>query len=289
MIISNYTQSRGNKLKRISIPEINEPERIKVLWIQAMTFENNKKNIVSKRHRHSFFEIHFTLSGQIKYECEKRNFCLINEGEFVLFSPKAQHTVAECKDKPVRLSVTFVLDEAGYLYNEISNKEFYKGSITKNIKSDIEEILRETEHRDFFSRTIIKNRILDLICEISRSVGLSEAGETAERDSDMRVDMIKQYINDNKNILLTCKDVAEQCHFNVKYINRVFKNKTGETLLEYIHKVKIRDAEQLLDNEKLSLEKISRRLGFANEYYFNSFFKRYTGVAPGQYRKLKIK
>lgn len=289
MIISNYTQSRGNKLKRISIPEINEPEWIKVLWIQSMTFENNKKNTGLKRHRHSFFEMHFTLSGQIKYECEKGNFCLISEGEFVLFSPKVQHTVTEYIDKPVRLSVTFVMNENGYLYNELSSKEFYKGSITKNMIFDIEEILKETEHRDIFSQTVIKNRILNLICEISRCVGLSEVGEVTERDGDVRVDMIKQYINDNKNILLTCKDVAEQCHFNVKYINRVFKNKTGETLLEYIHKVKIRDAEQLLDNEKLSLEKISRRLGFANEYYFNSFFKRYTGIAPGQYRKLKNK
>ncbi len=289
MIISNYTQSRGNKLKRISIPEINEPEWIKVLWIQAMAFESNKKTINSKRHRHSFFEIHFTLSDKITYECEKGNFYTINEGEFVLFSPKTQHTVSEHSNNPVRLSVTFVLEENGYLYNELSNKEYYKGSITKKMVSNIEEILKEIEHRDFFSQTVIKNRIFDLICEISRSVGLSEAGEAAERDSDMRVDMIKQYISDNKNILLTCKDVAEQCHFNVKYINRVFKNKTGETLLEYIHKVKIRDAEQLLDNEKLSLEKISRQLGFANEFYFNSFFKRYTGIAPGQYRKLKNK
>ena len=289
MIISNYTQSKGNKLKRISISEIDEPEWIKVLWIQAMTFEDNRKKIGSKSHRHSFFEIHFTLSGQITYECEKGNIYTMDEGQFVLFSPKSQHTVTEYANKPVRLSVTFVADENGYLYNELSNKEFYRGSMTKNMISDIEEILKETEHRDFFSQTAIKNHILNLICEISRSVGLNEARKTAERGSDMRVDMIKQYINDNKNILLTCKDVAEQCHFNVKYINRVFKNKTGETLLEYIHKVKIKDAEKLLDNEKLSLEKISRQLGFANEYYFNSFFKRYTGIAPGQYRKLKIK
>ena len=88
MIISNYTQSRGNKLKRISVPEISEPEWIKVLWIQSVTFENNRKMIRSKRHRHSFFEIHFTLSGQIVYECEKGNFYTINEGEFVLFPPK---------------------------------------------------------------------------------------------------------------------------------------------------------------------------------------------------------
>ncbi len=289
MIISNYTQSRGNKLKRISIPEINEPEWIKVLWIQAMSFENNRKGISLKRHRHSFFEMHFTLSGEITYECEKGNFYTINEGGFVLFFPKIQHTVTEYSDKSVRLSVTFVLDENGYLYNELSNKECYRGSMTKNMVCSIEEILKETDYRDCFSQTIIKNRILDLICDISRSAGLSEAGKAAERDSDMRVDMIKQYISDNKNILLTCKDVAEQCHFNVKYINRVFKNKTGETLLEYIHKVKIRDAEQLLDNENLSLEKISHQLGFANEYYFNSFFKRYTGIAPGQYRKLKNK
>lgn len=289
MILSNYTQSRANKLKRISIPEIIEPERINVLWVQAMASESNKKIIGTKRHRHSFFEIHFTLSGQITYECEKGNIHTVDEGEFILFSPKVSHTVVEHSDEFVRLSVTFISDESGYIYNELSRREYHKGTMTESVISSLEEILKETERKDFFSRTVMKNRIFDLICEASRISGFNEFGKSIEPDSDTRIDMIKQYINDNKNILLTCKDVAEQCHFNVKYINRVFKNKTGETLLEYIHKIKVRDAEQLLENEKLSLEKISRQLGFANEYYFNSFFKRHTGVAPGQYRKLKNK
>ena len=56
------------------------------------------------------------------------------------------------------------------------------------------------------------------------------------------------------------------------------------TMLKYIHKTKIEQAQYYLENTNISLEEISASLGFANEYYFNSFFKRYIGVAPGAYR-----
>lgn len=95
-----------------------------------------------------------------------------------------------------------------------------------------------------------------------------------------------KYIEDNKHILPTCNDIAEYCHFNAKYLNRIFKKATGKTLLEYIHETKRKDAEKLLSETDKTLREISESLGFENEYYFNTFFKRLNGIAPGEFRRL---
>ena len=42
----------------------------------------------------------------------------------------------------------------------------------------------------------------------------------------------------------------------------------------------------VMNESELSLKEISERLNFANEYYFNTFFKKYSGMTPGEYRKM---
>ena len=96
----------------------------------------------------------------------------------------------------------------------------------------------------------------------------------------------KRYIDDNTGLFLTCEDVAAYCHYNSKYLGRLFKEETGKTMLEYIHSKKSKEAEHLLASSELSLSEISDALGFENEYYFNTFFKRINGISPGTYRRL---
>jgi YesN/AraC family two-component response regulator len=43
---------------------------------------------------------------------------------------------------------------------------------------------------------------------------------------------------------------------------------------------------KLLSDSSLSLKQISEIMNFNNEYYFNAFFKKYSGMPPGEYRKM---
>lgn len=102
------------------------------------------------------------------------------------------------------------------------------------------------------------------------------------RPENFIIQKAKQYISDNKDKLLNCSEVADYCHYNAKYLNRIF---TRQTLLAYIHHEKIIYAEELLKDESLTLKQVSDALGFANEYYFNRFFKRKNAITPGKYRQ----
>ena len=69
-------------------------------------------------------------------------------------------------------------------------------------------------------------------------------------------------------------------------LNPILVKETRQTLTVFIHKVLIEKAQNLLAYSDYSLGEISTYLNFSSQSYFISIFKRYTGITPGQYRKM---
>ena len=291
MTLTSYTQTRANKLIKLSVSNIEEPIGIKVLWIRASSFENSDKAISKKKHKHSFFEAHFTFSGEINYVTSDGSSYSVCDGMGIMFSPNTSHTVKSFKNDLIKFSIAFTPIQKNKIFTEMASKSTLIFKIDNIVESDFNKILQEADSKSIFSQTLIKNSLLSIICSLARISGADIVNESHPNCAydNMNIERAKQYIDDNKNLFLTCQDVAQYCHFNVKYLSRVFKEKTGITLLKYIHLVKTKEAEKLLLDSSLSLEQISQMLGFANEYYFNSFFKRQSGMSPGTYRKLTQK
>jgi AraC-like DNA-binding protein len=157
--------------------------------------------------------------------------------------------------------------------------------VDERVNAAFNSLLLEMERETEFSPVLLRNYMTTIICSL-----IPERREKKETSlcepTDLRVLSAVKYIEDNKHLFPTCEEIAEYCHFNVKYLNRIFKKATGKTLLEYIHDIKRKDAEKLLSESDSSLRQIASELGFENEYYFNTFFKRLSGISPGEYRKL---
>ena len=63
------------------------------------------------------------------------------------------------------------------------------------------------------------------------------------------------------------------------------KRSSGSTFKEYLTMVRVEEAKRLLNNTDDSLLDIAIGVGFDNQSYFTSVFKKLTGLTPGQYRK----
>jgi len=282
MILSNYNQTIANKLIKLSIPDITDPFPIRILWLRSVT--GVKKSISMREHQHSFFEVHLLLSGDTEYSDHKKKTYHVCAGEGILFPPGVVHTVCSYSEQMIKLCLAFSTEEETPL-SLLLKKGTHSFPIDEKMRICLESILAEAERMRTFSIPLLKNSIFELICRIFRSADCNEqAPDLSLPETDLRIMAVRQYIKDNPNAFLTCQDVAQYCHFNVKYLNRIFKENTGMTLLSYIHQQKILQAQELLEHTTLSLDEISTRLGFANEYYFNSFFRRVSGITPGAYR-----
>ena len=73
------------------------------------------------------------------------------------------------------------------------------------------------------------------------------------------------------------------------YMRHCFKEETGETPLEYLTKMRIRQAKRhLRQNKFYSVGEIAYLCGFSDRYYFSKIFKKLTGMSPGEYQKSNV-
>ncbi|MFD0695191.1 response regulator [Paenibacillus sp. GCM10027628] len=93
-----------------------------------------------------------------------------------------------------------------------------------------------------------------------------------------------QYVSLHLTKKISLDEVAEQLFLNPSYFSRLFKKETGETFIEYVSRMKVERAKELLDQTNMSVAKICESLGYDNHSYFIKMFKTVAGVTPLEYR-----
>lgn len=71
------------------------------------------------------------------------------------------------------------------------------------------------------------------------------------------------------------------------YMSKLFKQETGESPINYLIKIRMEKAKELLVKEELSVKEIANSVGYQDAYHFSKLFKKYTGNSPSDYIKKK--
>ena len=109
-----------------------------------------------------------------------------------------------------------------------------------------------------------------------------------ERERETLKTKIITFIDENyTNQELNVSMIAYSLNLHPTYISNEFKARTGENLLDYIMKYRIRKAIKLFDDEGLNLEAIAEATGYGNLRNFVRAFKKYEGVTPAKYREIR--
>lgn len=85
---------------------------------------------------------------------------------------------------------------------------------------------------------------------------------------------------------LSAQSVADKFGFSPNYLSQMFKKATGENLIGYLTKLRIRRACDLLKKSALPVGEIGQRVGYPDYFYFAKVFKKSVGVTPTEYRKV---
>lgn len=98
-----------------------------------------------------------------------------------------------------------------------------------------------------------------------------------------------QFIADHSHDPVGIDEVAAHVGRSRSYITRRFKAEIGKSINDYITEIKIRDAKRFLRYSDLSFAEIAGSLAFSSQAYFQTVFKKQTGMTPGAYRNLHSK
>lgn len=105
------------------------------------------------------------------------------------------------------------------------------------------------------------------------------------KESESIVAQAKCFIDNNYQENISRNEVAGYVFLTPEYLAKIFKKEMGMSINTYIAECRLRKAELLLSNTKMSIGRISAEVGFNGLPYFISSFKKKFGISPTEYRK----
>jgi AraC family transcriptional regulator, transcriptional activator of pobA len=185
-----------------------------------------------------------------------------------------------------------VFEEFPFLLSET----FPGKKITQELFSEFEELYLQVKKAHLSSsayrRRIMGSLFVVILLKIKEIFwqqydALAEGDRNSMIVRDFKI-LIEQHYN---NLALgTVKrafgvqDYAAALQLHPNYLNSVIKSKTGQPLSAWLAGKNIIEAKSLLMNTAISVKEISYRLGFKSTTHFSSYFKRYAGCSPSEYR-----
>lgn len=121
---------------------------------------------------------------------------------------------------------------------------------------------------------------LDRLSQLPFSIFMPE-----KNHDDPEILKIQEWIENKYSQNLSTEILAEKSKMSVRNFNRRFKLATGVTAVNYIQLARVEVAKRELENQRLSFDEISSRVGYENVSFFRRVFKRFTGLSPIAYKK----
>ena len=144
----------------------------------------------------------------------------------------------------------------------------------------LKESMEETNIIALLER--LKNKLDQDRYTNNQHLKVSKLLEMTTRNEDVL--KAQRYVQSRFGEKISLTEVAAHLHLNSSYFSRMYKKETGEGFVEYVTRVKMEKAIELLDHSIKSVEQLAFELGFESKSYFLKTFKRYYGVSPMSYR-----
>lgn len=173
-------------------------------------------------------------------------------------------------------------------------KDMQYEAFLKNLKQLAAQTMRtartELTELEKMADTLSDRDGMDAWAEQLYSRAVDRIGRAGSRSSDAMMEAAIDYIrNHYDDPDLGVNLLADQLGISTAYFGKLFTEFTGTRTLDYILKVRMEKARDLLISEpNQGIAKISAEVGYSNSTYFTTAFKRYTGLTPSGFRDLTL-
>ncbi|WP_246578308.1 AraC family transcriptional regulator [Clostridium frigoris] len=271
---------------------------------EVIAIHKHDRFIKFDKHRHDYLEMMFVYSGKINQVIEGEKI-VIERGEILLLDMNVEHSIEAAGEGDIAINVlikkeffdwifmsqiadndlisNFVV-EAIYGKNEFKQYIHFKTSENDKVCNFMIQILMEYYDKKNGMETAIRAYIILLFNEMLRDYKKYLSSEMVSKiDSTISTEILN-YINKNYKDI-TLKGMADHFSYNPDYIGKLVKKIIGKNLTELAKEKKIKQAEYLLHNTKMSVIDVITEVGYSNVSYFYRQFKEQVGVTPDEYRK----
>ncbi|NLD49961.1 MAG: AraC family transcriptional regulator [Clostridiaceae bacterium] len=252
--------------------------------------------------RHEFFEMVYIKRGNAVFEISGVP-ANIGPNDIIIIKPDQPHKFIVKSESGCEFIVLNFKFENRFdsRFSGLSLEEFINFvsgkdsgafiSLKVSQKNDIitllNRILKEKESPEIGSEFLNYLLILELFVLISRALKMEWENSIKNKSPKLKelISVSVNYINNNFERDISLKDIARYVFLSSSYFTRAFKEEIGISPINYLLKVRVERAKELLTDTDLKVSDIALSVGFSNQQRFNDIFKKYVKLTPLQFKK----
>ena len=237
---------------------------------------------------HDFWEIVIATEGEIGVTAGKDVFYL-KKGQAILHEPNEFHNVWSEKGHEAGLLIfTFSADHLPNLPSRIF--EVSELAVPVDILTEIRSAFQR--HKGWIegvregceqkAELALKRLELFLLQTFFENAP-QKSGASLPQSAKHYADVVK-FLEENLHRALSVAEIAKECRVGEVNLKKIFSRYAGVGVIAYFNHLKVRAAVGLLEGGA-TVREVSEQLGFLNQNYFCTVFKRVTGKTPKSFKR----
>lgn len=280
----------------------------------SLFYSDLNQKFSSHGERHDFWEFVYVDKGHIHVDTDNESF-ILEKGQICFHKPLEFHRHdAIPHNEPSLCIVSFVCND--HLLYCLANKRII---LPENCQQLLSQVLKfgtkvfsaiVDNHDQLY---LIKNKHYPLYCEqmvlnyleifLMEMVNLvispqsdelkvvyAPASAMTKNHEKQLVQRAVEYLSQNIFSRIRIPEMCAYLNCSKTTLSVAFKAYTNMTIIQYVNKLKIEKAKDIIRSQDLNLSQISELLNFCSVNYFSNSFKTYTGMYPSEYaRSIKVR
>jgi len=251
------------------------------------------KGITILRQREEDRALKIIASGGLEEYMDVMDTYMTNE-LYVFFNSDVEDRLVSAVKKNEKSEVLAILDDI-FSKAEKSSLDFLHvkklaleicRSFLKNFHTELNYSKNDINYAEGFKNCTQAYEIRNALTDYS--IGMIENLKLHRNQGSRNViEKVKSYIDENISGDISLQAMSQMVFMNPTYLSELFKKETGENFIDYITKSRVGMAKKLLANTTMKMEEIAGKVGYDRLEYFYRVFKKFEGVTPKEFRKLK--
>ena len=280
-------------------PDLGYEEKLEEGFIRFL--EHGAPHPLIRWHFHEEFELHLITStfGKVFVGDYIGNF---QPGQLVMTGPHLPHNwisteypdegekvairdkVLQFNPQPLHKAAELIPElrqVLPFLERAANGIEFY------GISSDVEALMDRIKVSSGLKRMALFTELLAMLSQ-HQNYRLLSSVQMQSRDNQKRLDQISEivdYVTENFASPFSMAEVAEKFGMSESRFSRYFRKATGNTFTDFVNRIRINKASQLLLETEQYISTICYNVGFNNVANFNRRFMEVRGMTPSEFRR----
>jgi AraC-like DNA-binding protein/mannose-6-phosphate isomerase-like protein (cupin superfamily) len=277
---------------------------VAVLRVQSQVSKHisHPHDLTEIAHQHDFCELVIVTQGQAMHHLEGHDFA-VAAGDVFLLQGQHRHYFYDRQNldlinvmyDPNKLSLPegelrklpgycalFMLEPTFRQKHKFASRLHLQRVGLGHVERLTEEMKTECTTQPAGWEVLVRAKLLELMVYLSRAYLQSDS---TEAHALLRVGHVIGALENNYTKDWSLDDLVAMSHMSRSNLMQIFRKATGQPPIEYLLRLRLQKATELLRNPTLAMTDIAFEVGFNDSNYFTRQFKQVYQMTPRQFKK----